>query len=146
MTAITSFSGEHAFLSNFAPSPILMDGIEFATVEHAFQAMKTLDAAMRKSIAVAPTPGKAKRMGRKVALRHDWEQVKIDVMRDCLRLKFADSQLMQMLINTASAALIEGNTWGDTFWGCVNVGGQWRGQNNLGKLLMEIRHDHANNL
>ena len=77
---IDSFQGEYAFLSNFAASEIEFEGIVFPTVEHAFQAAKTLNITKRKEIAALPTPGQAKRAGRSVELRPDWEDIKIDVI------------------------------------------------------------------
>lgn len=136
MTTIDKFDGEHAFLSNFHPSPIRVQGIWFPTVEHAFQAAKTLDPTERDAIARATTPGRAKRLGRQVTLRPQWDDVKIGVMEDLLRRKFDGvGPLWTQLLATSPAELIEGNTWGDIFWGVC----QGKGQNHLGKLLMKIR-------
>ena len=79
--------------------------------------------------------GRAKRLGR-VELRSDWEEVKIEVMREVLRCKFSQNpDLKAKLIATGDAELIEGNNWNDRFWGvCRGVG-----QNHLGRLLMELR-------
>lgn len=137
MKQITSFSGINSFLSNFYTSKVEFEGMEFWTVEHAFQAAKTTDMSARRAIQEASTPGKAKRLGRKVALRPDWEDIKIDVMKELVTKKFEDDDLAFMLIRTGDAELIEGNHWGDTFWGvCDGVG-----QNNLGKILMEVREN-----
>jgi ribA/ribD-fused uncharacterized protein len=135
---IDSFSGEHSFLSSFHPSPITIQGITWPTVEHAFQAAKTKDIDARVDIRLASTPGKAKRLGRRVELRSDWESIKVDVMEDLLRRKFAPgTALRQQLDATSPAELIEGNHWGDTFWGvCRGVG-----RNQLGLLLMKIRDE-----
>ena len=89
---IVEFDGDYAFLSNFYPSTIYHEGITYPTNEHFFQAMKTLDIDERKAIAAAETPGLAKRMGRNVKLRPDWEAVKVDVMRLGLILKFTDAE------------------------------------------------------
>ena len=134
---IDSFNGEYEFLSNFFSSPIEMNGIMFPTVEHYFQAMKTLDTEKRKEIAAAPTPGKAKYMGRHVNLRQDWNEVKIDVMRQGLEKKFSKPRLRRMLLETGDTHLEEGNWWHDTFWGTC----EGEGENHLGKLLMEIREE-----
>lgn len=135
---IDKFDGtEHAFLSNFYSSPIIYEGIVYPTVEHMFQAMKTLDLMQRQKIANAATPGAAKRMGRQVALRGDWEEVKVDVMRTALQLKFSQPQLKEKLLATGDAELIEGNTWNDRFWGVCNG----TGRNMLGTLLMELRRE-----
>ena len=138
---INTFEGEFAFLSNFYPSPIEKDGIEYPTVEHFFQAMKTTNLEERKAIAKARTPGVAKRMGRQVHLRPEWEDIKVDIMRQGLNLKFSDLELRMRLLNTGGAPLVEGNTWHDNTWGdcmcpkCIDI----QGHNILGKLLMDLR-------
>lgn len=136
-------SGQHTFLSNFYPSPIQAvlgnrfdDIIIYPTVEHYFQAQKSLDIVYQKSVAEAASPGKAKRLGRKVTLRPDWETVKYDVMRVGVSAKFYEgTELAQMLLDTGDAYLVEGNTWGDKVWGKVD--GQ--GSNWLGIILMARR-------
>lgn len=138
MTEITSFSGDHRFLSNFWPSPVTYQGVEYPTVEHAYQAAKTLDLDERKAIAGVLTPSQAKRLGKTVHLREDWEQVKIGIMASLLRQKFSKASLCgSWLLATGDAVLVEGNRWGDTFWGAC--GG--KGQNHLGKLLMQLREE-----
>ena len=132
--SVTEFQGEFRFLSNFWPSPIEYEGIWYPSVEHAYQAAKTLKVSDRKRIAKLITPGKAKRAGKELDLRPDWEEIKLDVMRELLQKKFAYRDLMFRLKKT-EGELIEGNTWGDTFWGICNG----KGENHLGKLLMEIR-------
>ena len=139
---IDIFDGEFAFLSNFSPDICVFEGIVFPTVEHAFQAAKTLDKNQRLMIAAAPTPGKAKRMGRNVSLRADWEQIKTDVMYKCLRSKFSTPELREQLLDTGDAELIEGNWWNDTTWGVCNG----VGENRLGKLLMQIRAEIKDSL
>ena len=137
---INKFDGPYAFLSNFYYSPISYEGVEYPTVEHAFQAAKVLDMTKRFEIANLPTPGAAKRVGRQVDLRKDWEEVKIDVMRECLKEKFKNPELFAALVATGDEELVEGNYWHDNFWGvcsCERSNGQ--GQNHLGKLLMELR-------
>jgi ribA/ribD-fused uncharacterized protein len=140
---IVEFDGQYDFLSNFYPSPFVHDGIAYPTNEHFFQAMKTLDIDERKKIAAAETPGLAKRMGRKVQLRSDWEKVKVYYMELGLRLKFADKTLAKKLIDTGDEELIEGNWWCDQTWGSCNCPKHIRtpGRNLLGMLLMELRKD-----
>jgi ribA/ribD-fused uncharacterized protein len=143
MPQITSFSGDHAFLSNFYPAPTPYEGIVFPSSEHAFQAAKTLDMAERRRLAALPRPGQAKRAGRRVVLRPDWEQVKIAIMTDIVRSKFRHNpELARKLAATADAELVEGNRHGDRFWGVC--GGE--GQNWLGRILMEVRAELANGL
>lgn len=144
-TPISDFSphGPWWFLSNFARSPITIDGITYRTVEHAYQAHKTLDITERRRIAAIPTPGAAKRAGQRVALRGNWERVKLSVMLECLRLKFADPELEDALLSSGDRELIEGNTWHDNTWGnciCPRCRAT-SGQNLLGKLLMQVRSE-----
>lgn len=137
LESINSFSGAYAFLSNFEPAPIYYDGLSYPTVEHAFQAAKTLDMVERRTkFTEKQTPGQAKRNGRKVNLRPDWEDVKVSIMYELLLLKFTmHPELAEKLLTTYPAVLIEGNYWQDTFWGiCDGVG-----SNMLGKLLMKVR-------
>jgi len=134
---IASFSGTNRFLSNFYPSKIKDGDITYESVEHYFQANKTFDMEKRKEVAKCSTPGKAKRKGRNLILRKDWESVKDSVMLCGVILKFTNSpELKDKLIATGSHRLVEGNTWGDTYWGVCNG----VGENMLGKILMLIRY------
>ena len=142
MTVISSFNGQYRWLSNFWPCTIVVDGIEYPSVEHAYQAAKTFDLEERKLIQQAEAPGRAKRLGRKVTIRPDWEQVKLQIMEDLLQQKFFNLQLRKLLLATDRDLLIEGNMWHDNFWGrcnCYSCQQFIKWQNNLGKLLMKIR-------
>lgn len=140
---IDKFDGQYAFLSNFYDSMICHEYVFYPTVEHYFQAMKSTDLKTRKWIADAPTPGEAKRRGRTIQLRPDWEEVKEQVMLDGLRLKFKIPALREKLLETRSSELVEGNTWHDNTWGncscdkCKDI----EGKNMLGKLLMKVRSE-----
>lgn len=132
---ITSFDGEYRWLSNFWHARVTLDDVSYPTVENAYQAAKTLVLLAREQFERC-TPAQAKRLGRKVKMRGDWERVKLRVMRDLLAQKFAPgSRLAGMLLATGKAEIIEGNHWGDRFWGVCNG----TGQNHLGRLLMERR-------
>lgn len=142
---IKNFEGEYAFLSNFYFSPMIIDNVVYTTNEHFFQAMKSLNPKERQSIVLAPTPGKAKCLGRKVSLRKDWEDIKEEVMLTGLRHKFSNPELRKKLLATGNEELIEGTTWHDNYWGicdCETCGGH--GKNRLGKLLMQVREELAN--
>ncbi len=146
---IVRFDGNYAFLSNFYPSMVGLEwfyrdehpNIAYPTVEHAFQAAKSDNPDWRHQISLLPTPGNAKRAGRMVELRPDWDEVKYEVMNGLVRYKFAKTELARLLLATGEAELIEGNWWGDVIWGAVKVGGEWKGQNELGKILMETRRE-----
>ena len=142
---INAFSGDNAFLSNYylynIPMIVSDDEVRNApSVEHYFQAMKAVSKEECIQILSAPTPGEAKRLGRRCKLREDWEQIKIAVMRDALRKKFINTSLSKQLIATDDHFLVEGNYWNDTFWGVC----EGRGRNMLGFLLMEIREELKN--
>ncbi|MHA2279945.1 MAG: NADAR family protein [Promethearchaeota archaeon] len=130
--------GQYRFLSNFWLAPIVYKNEEYPSSEHLFQALKTLSATEREWIRTSATPGQAKRRGKEITRRPDWEEVKDDIMRNVLRLKFAQNPALgQLLTDTGDQELVEGNTWGDVEWGVCNG----VGKNKLGLMLQEIRKD-----
>lgn len=132
---IGPFSGDYRFLSNFYPEPRR----KLLTVEHFYQAAKTWDVDERRAIMAAPTPGQAKRLGRNVTLRPDWEDAKNNVMFEHVRSKFhADRTLGEMLLSTGDEELVEVNSWGDVYWGRTPAG---VGENHLGDILMFVREE-----
>ena len=138
---IDRFIGEYYWLSNFYASPIIMDNHLYPTVEHAFQAGKSDDPDYRYKMAYrTQTPNEAKKLGQMITLRSDWEDFKIDYMRLLVNKKFKIPALRKLLIATGDAKLVEGNTWGDDFWG-VYAG---KGKNHLGIILMDVREDIIN--
>ncbi len=137
---ITSFRNEFAFLSNFHPHAIAFEGATYPTAEHAFQAAKTLDPTERQTVQKASTPTLAKRLGKKVTLRENWDTLRFIIMEQVLAAKFSDPELARLLLATGERELIEGNTWRDTTWGCIQgKDGNWKGRNELGKTLMRHR-------
>lgn len=137
---IDSFTYQFAFLSNFYVHPVVYRKVTYRSVEHGYQAAKMASRYDHDLVRDMPTPGQAKRAGRKLRMRADWDEVKLDVMRGLLVAKFQDPELRRMLMATYPQQLVEGNTWGDTFWGvCKGVG-----QNHLGRLLMNVRADCIN--
>lgn len=138
MTDITQFRGEHRWLSNFWPCQVIHGQYTYPTVENAYQSAKS-DKPGYKSVLVTCTPGNAKRMGQQVVLREDWDDVKDRIMMYLLRQKFksqANEALKKLLLLT-DGLLVEGNNWGDEYWGVVLATGV--GQNKLGKMLMQVR-------
>lgn len=133
--AITIFKGDNFFLSNFYVAPVVYQGIRFENNEAAFQAAKCPER-MRDFCGLSPQA--AKRLGRRVELRPDWEAVKYDVMYEVCMAKFTQNPvLLDKLFATGDAELVEGNTWGDQVWGVCNG----VGENHLGKTLMRIRSE-----
>ena len=144
---INNFRGEYAFLSNFyschIPIVCFDETIICQSLEHAFQANKTFDPIKRKQIATASSPSEAKKLGKNVQLRPDWEKNKVEIMERLINKKFSFVPLREKLLATGNEELVEGNTWHDNFWGdcycpkCKNI----KGQNHLGKLLMKKRKE-----
>jgi len=132
---IAQFQGEYRWLSNFWPATVMLDGICYPSVEHAYVAAKSLDPDFRWKVSDCAKPGDAKRLGRRAVLRPDWDDVKLTVMENLLAQKFTNPGLKNKLIATGTADLVEGNKWGDTFWGVCNG----KGDNHLGRLLMALR-------
>lgn len=128
---IDSFRGPFRFLSNFY---VCDDGW---CLEHVFQSLKADSEVERAWVMASPDATTAKHRGYKVRMRPDWEERKVDVMRRLLRLKFKRPELAEALLATGNVELIEGNNWGDVFWGrCEGAGKNW-----LGVLLMDLRHE-----
>ena len=133
MNTIDNFRDpQYSFLMNSYPVDVAFDGDTYRTLEHAFQAAKTDNPLTRKQIKDAPSARKARQMGRSIAIRPTWDSERLDVMRQLLADKFDDPELREKLLATGNAELVSG---GHQFWG-VHHGS---GQNQLGKLLMEVR-------
>lgn len=131
---ILEFRSEYRWLSNFWPAEVLLDGMTFPSVEHAYQAAK-VPPTQREPFRCGRA-GKAKRLGRRVERRADWDAVKVPIMRSLIQQKFAlGTELGERLKATGNGQLVEGNGWGDVFWGVC----EGRGCNVLGHLLMQQR-------
>lgn len=136
---IGPFQGKYRFLSNFWPTDVVYEGFHYPTVEHAYVAAKTLSVLDRETIRNTATPAEAKRLGRKLTLRHDWDTIKLGVMESLVRQKFQNHKhLRDLLLATGTEELVELNTWNDRYWGQCPVG---YGQNHLGKILMKVRDE-----
>ena len=113
---------------------VILDAVTYPQVEAAYQAAKTLDPVQRVAFETV-APSDAKRMGKRLRIRSDWETVKLGIMESLLRQKFDKEPFRTQLKATGDQELVEGNYWGDTYWGLCNG----KGENHLGKLLMKIR-------
>lgn len=135
---IAGFFGQYRYLSNFYPSSILKP-----TLEHHFQSLKTKDhqAALDHMLLKGMTAGQAKRYGKTLELVPDWDKMKDVVMLMLVRRKFKDAVLAKRLLSTGERRLIELNTWGDQYWGMVEVYGELVGRNQLGITLMQVRDE-----
>lgn len=131
-------SDEYGCFSNFAPFPLDLDGAQWPTSEHYFQAQKFASATYRERIRAARSPMIAARLGRsrKEPIRPDWEVVKVAVMRKAVVAKFTQhEEIRRILLGTGDALLVE-HTANDGYWADAGDGS---GQNMLGKILMEVR-------
>ena len=151
-TSIEDFRGDYSFLSNFYLIPVEYEGVQYMSVEHAFQAAKTLVPHERARIRDAQTPAMAKRLGRQATKRPDWEEpgpdgipLRVKVMKELLRHKAARPVIAALLLRTDPAVLVEGNTWHDQYWGSCTcpMHRNTPGENMLGKLWMEVRREIA---
>ncbi len=137
MKEIMTFRGEYQFLSNMYPALFVWDGRPYRNSEAAFQSAKSLDPAVRDRFSEM-TGVTAKREGKKVLLRADWERVKDGVMEEVVREKFLQNpELLRKLIDTGDRELTEGNRWHDRYWGVDLTSGE--GENRLGIILMKLR-------
>lgn len=132
---IKGFFGEYRFLSNFELGDVIYEGIKYPSSENAYQAAKSLDLEIRNQF-VNISPNESKKLGRKVDVREDWEEVKYGIMYQIVLDKFSRNyQLGDLLIETGDRYLEETNHWKDKIWGvCDGVGKNW-----LGKILMDVR-------
>ena len=133
---IKEFRGSKQWLSNFTPCEVFLEGVAYPSTENAFQAAKTIIANERKPF-VGMTAGQAKQAGKKVTLRFDWDEVKLEVMEDLTRQKYTQEPFRSKLLGTGEREIQEGNTWGDTFWGVC----KGKGENHLGIIIMKIRDE-----
>jgi ribA/ribD-fused uncharacterized protein len=139
---IDSFRSDYRFLSNYYPSVVNycdeVDDRDYPTVEHAYQAAKSEMLEDRIKIASLATPAEAKSEGQLLTLRPAWDKMKLTIMEHLVRQKFyRNEKLAKRLLDTGDEELIEGNNWGDRYWGqCNGIG-----ENHLGRILMQIREE-----
>ena len=139
MKEIMTFRGKYQFLSNIYKASFEWDGRSYKNSEAAFQSAKSLDPAVREEFSEM-TGVVAKREGKKVLLRRDWEEVKDSIMEEVVREKFIQNpDLLKKLIDTGDMELVEGNCWHDKYWGVDVVSGE--GENHLGIILMKLREE-----
>lgn len=126
---IDKFVGNYRFLSNFYIEP---DGTH---VEGEYQWAKSVNPEERFCL-FGMSPYAAKKYGRTIKIREDWDQVKLQVMYSFVLKKFTEhEELRSLLLATGQQDIVEGNYWGDVFWGVC----KGEGQNHLGKILKQVR-------
>lgn len=134
---VDRFDGEYAYLSNFYPAATMYGRLIYPSSETAYQAAKCVNPGDTVQF-TGLSAKQAKRRGRQIKLREDWDEIRLQVMYDVVYAKFSQNpDLARKLIDTYPTYLEEGNTWGDTFWGVSNGAGS----NHLGKILMQVREE-----
>ena len=133
---------ERNWFSNFLPfgKAVEIEKIVYRTPEALYQAFKTLDVNERRMIAGAKTPGKAKRLGRKIKIREDWDEKKEETMEKVQRLRLMNDKSFAKKLFESKGEIVEWNTWHDCFWGrCTCPRCKGKGLNKLGTILMKLR-------
>lgn len=148
---IDRFSGKYGWLSNFTPCPVSLPEdtppIIYPSVEHAYQAAKSSERGVRVWVCNSKSPAEAKARGRRIALAgtrpeilaraEEWDRRKEEVMLGLLRQKFSAEPFLSLLLESSGRMLIEGNNWGDRYWGVC----RGEGKNRLGVLIMKVREE-----
>jgi ribA/ribD-fused uncharacterized protein len=146
MEDINFFEDRYFFLSNFYPCSIIYEGITYPSSEHSYQASKSLDTNTRLKVALAPTPGMSKRIGKQLKIRPNWNDIRYPIMKDIVRIKFTTHlDIRKKLLDTDNVKLTEGNLWHDNYFGvchCAKCGSE--GKNSLGQILMDLREELRN--
>jgi len=130
---ILGFFGEYRWLSNFHLVDISYEGLTYTSTEAAYMATKTEDILIRKHLTTL-SPKEAKQFSPKIRLRADWDRLRLGVMFDLLKIKYAVPELKEKLQATGNQYLEETNYWKDRYWGVDGTG-----FNMLGHLTMAVR-------
>lgn len=135
---ITEFQNEYRWLSNFSPVKIKLNGLEFPSVEHAYMSAKSDEAEWKKFCSNPNNKaGDVKRQSKYITLKEDWDDIKLEVMKECINQKFSQEPYRTKLLETGTQYIQEGNRWNDKFWGvCLKTN---KGKNHLGRLIMDVR-------
>jgi predicted NAD-dependent protein-ADP-ribosyltransferase YbiA (DUF1768 family) len=135
---IKEFQGEYRWLSNFYPVAIRFQGWLFPSVEHAYQSAKSDDIHWKR-FCLNPDvrAGEVKKRSHHIAVVPGWRQGRLKIMEELVDLKYDQEPFKSKLLATMEEHIQEGNFWYDTFWGVDLRTG--RGENNLGKIIMEKR-------
>ena len=141
MNAILGFFGKYGFLSGFCRCTLKIEWkgeiFDFTCIDEAYNARRTFDIDVQKTFQ-SIGPREATRKARDMKRRPGWRSARVEIMTNLVREKFRQNEgLAILLLNTGDAHLENTNRWGDKFWGVCDG----EGQNNLGKILMEVRDE-----
>ena len=154
---ITKVKEESGWLSCMSAYPVTYKGTQYKTCEALFQALRfTNYPEIQKDILECKSPMAAKMIARKNrallnrGVKWDEDPSDIPLMKECLKLKLEQHpELKDKLIATGDRTIIEDCTTHDResarFWGAVKKDGEWVGDNEFGKLWMQIRTEIINN-
>jgi len=131
---------------NFSSFKVEWNGYLFASVEEAYQAASFMgsDEELVEKIKKSHSADEAQRIAyaNRDKRREDWDDVKISIMEELLRLKIKQNPYVKKkLLQTEDYMIVEDSPK-DDFWGW---GPNRNGQNNLGKLWMKLREELKNN-
>lgn len=144
------FSSDKAWLANFFPTQLQLQGVAFNSSEQAFQYVKACRnnaPELASLILKSKNAVEAKRIGKGIEIKPKWDRTKEEVMKRILEAKFGTNPLLaRKLVEIGNKTLVEATI--DTYWGAqatINSksvkAGTWKGANRLGILLMEIQDD-----
>lgn len=135
-----SVKNPYGEFSNFALFPLVIDGVEWATSEHYYQAHKYTEPELMERVRNAQTPMQAAKIGRdpNIPKRSDWDSYKDIAMEKAVRAKFAQYEILRVLLKSTNNSAIYEHTKNDCYWGDC---GDRTGKNKLGLLLMQIRSE-----
>lgn len=125
-------------LAPFSRHGFVLEGLEWPSVEHYYQAMKFDDPSYREQIRGASHPAKAHKLGRKrrPRIRRDWDRVRETIMTRGTYMKCqTHEEVAEALLATGGRMLVEDSQY-DYFWG---IGRDGRGYNRYGKVLSRVR-------
>lgn len=136
LDVIDGFTGLFVLFSNWARTPIEIDGMRFTTADHAYTRRQIASEEIASQVRYIPTPSGAVELRDRVAVRADWPIEQLASMEEILTRKFTPgSDPAKFLISTGQATLRNENWWGDRFWGTVDGSGD----NTLGQILQTLR-------
>jgi len=136
---IKEFKGEFRWLSNFSEVHVILGGVKYPSVEHAYQSAKSEVESWKKFCAETPEAGKVKNASKGIIVISTWKRMNLGIMKELLIQKYNQEPYKSKLIDTGEEKIQEGNLWGDDFWGIDLKTGT--GKNILGQMIMEIRDE-----
>jgi ribA/ribD-fused uncharacterized protein len=136
--------GDFCGLSNLHPRPMMFQGVAYASAEHAYQAARARDPAVRAWLMAAPSPELVAAAGDALPLDDiapDWAVFHVPLMERIVRAKFVEhGDLRRLLLSTGTAKIVE---WAPEDSAIARFWGEYEGvgENTLGVMLMRLRDE-----